>query len=66
MNKGKVLLLTFMASVLLMASTTLSTQSVVHAQASGPVTAISELSDVQPTDWAFQALQSLLRLVIGL
>ncbi len=29
------------------------------AQASGPVTAISELSDVQPTDWAFQALQSL-------
>ncbi|MEN9271452.1 MAG: iron uptake porin [Thermostichales cyanobacterium HHBFW_bins_127] len=30
-----------------------------YAQASGPVTAISELSDVQPTDWAFQALQSL-------
>jgi len=30
-----------------------------YAQASGPVTAISELSDVRPTDWAFQALQSL-------
>ena len=29
------------------------------AQASGPVTSISQLSDVQPTDWAFQALQSL-------
>jgi len=29
------------------------------AQATGPVTAISELTDVRPTDWAFQALQSL-------
>ncbi|NJL97334.1 MAG: iron uptake porin [Synechococcaceae cyanobacterium SM2_3_2] len=34
-------------------------QAPAMAQASGPVTAISELSDVQPTDWAFQALQSL-------
>jgi hypothetical protein len=34
-------------------------QSMQVAQAAGPVTAISELSDVQPTDWAFQALQSL-------
>lgn len=35
------------------------TPGVAYAQASGPVTSISELSDVQPTDWAFQALQSL-------
>ncbi|MCJ2544292.1 iron uptake porin [Thermostichus vulcanus] len=35
------------------------TPGMAYAQASGPVTAISELSDVQPTDWAFQALQSL-------
>jgi hypothetical protein len=35
------------------------TPGVAYAQATGPVTSISELSDVQPTDWAFQALQSL-------
>jgi hypothetical protein len=35
------------------------TPGVAYAQATGPVTSISELSDVKPTDWAFQALQSL-------
>ncbi len=30
-----------------------------HSQAMGQVTSVSQLSDVQPTDWAFQALQSL-------
>jgi hypothetical protein len=35
------------------------TPGVAYAQATGPVTSISELSDVRPTDWAFQALQSL-------
>ena len=29
------------------------------ARSSGQVTSVSQLSDVQPTDWAFQALQSL-------
>ncbi len=29
------------------------------AQTEGQVTSVSQLSDVQPTDWAFQALQSL-------
>lgn len=28
-------------------------------QSAGQVTSVSQLSDVQPTDWAFQALQSL-------
>ncbi|MGB8701707.1 MAG: iron uptake porin [Thermosynechococcaceae cyanobacterium] len=30
-----------------------------ETQSSGQVTSVSQLSDVQPTDWAFQALQSL-------
>lgn len=30
-----------------------------HSQSEGQVTSVSQLSDVQPTDWAFQALQSL-------
>lgn len=34
-------------------------QSIQIAQASGPVVSISQLSDVQPTDWAYLALQSL-------
>jgi Carbohydrate-selective porin, OprB family/S-layer homology domain len=29
------------------------------AQITAPITAVSQLADVQPTDWAFQALQSL-------
>ena len=32
---------------------------VVETPAIGPVTSVSQLSDVRPTDWAFQALQSL-------
>lgn len=30
------------------------------------VTSVSQLSDVQPTDWAFQALQSLVEVTVAL
>ncbi len=33
--------------------------NLISRSADGKVTSVSELSDVQPTDWAFQALQSL-------
>ena len=36
-----------------------SSEGLVNADAQGQVTSVSQLSDVQPTDWAFQALQSL-------
>jgi hypothetical protein len=36
-----------------------STNRLISRSADGKVTSVSELSDVQPTDWAFQALQSL-------
>lgn len=35
------------------------TNSSVEENAMAQVTSVSQLSDVQPTDWAFQALQSL-------
>ena len=36
-----------------------STEGNVEADGASQVTSVSQLSDVQPTDWAFQALQSL-------
>ncbi len=36
-----------------------SNEGVVSANDAGQVTSVSQLSDVKPTDWAFQALQSL-------
>jgi hypothetical protein len=36
-----------------------STEGTVPANAASQVTSVSQLSDVKPTDWAFQALQSL-------
>ncbi|MGL5061891.1 MAG: iron uptake porin [Microcoleus sp.] len=36
-----------------------STEGAAGGEAQGQVTSVSQLSDVQPTDWAFQALQSL-------
>ena len=36
-----------------------SNEGVVSANGAGQVTSVSQLSDVRPTDWAFQALQSL-------
>ncbi len=36
-----------------------SLNQLISRSADGKVTSVSELSDVQPTDWAFQALQSL-------
>ncbi|MBD1857308.1 MULTISPECIES: iron uptake porin [Leptolyngbya] len=36
-----------------------SNEGVVSANDAGQVTSVSQLSDVRPTDWAFQALQSL-------
>ncbi|MEP0916393.1 iron uptake porin [Leptolyngbya sp. DQ-M1] len=36
-----------------------SNEGVVSANQAGQVTSVSQLSDVRPTDWAFQALQSL-------
>jgi hypothetical protein len=38
---------------------TYSNEGVVSANDAGQVTSVSQLSDVRPTDWAFQALQSL-------
>ncbi len=40
-------------------SVPVAAQSVSMDQPMGQVTSVSQLSDVQPTDWAFQALQSL-------
>ncbi len=37
----------------------LSAQAVPNQDSIGQVTSVSQLSDVQPTDWAFQAIQSL-------
>ncbi|MBD2445938.1 carbohydrate porin [Nostoc sp. FACHB-152] len=37
----------------------LDTQAQESAEITGQVTSVSQLSDVRPTDWAFQALQSL-------
>ncbi|HLO51353.1 MAG TPA: iron uptake porin [Kamptonema sp.] len=36
-----------------------SSEGSANSEAQGQVTSVSQLSDVQPTDWAFQALQSL-------
>jgi Carbohydrate-selective porin, OprB family/S-layer homology domain len=36
-----------------------STEGAAGGEAQGQVTSVSQLSDVRPTDWAFQALQSL-------
>lgn len=36
-----------------------STEGAVGGETEGQVTSVSQLSDVRPTDWAFQALQSL-------
>lgn len=36
-----------------------SSEGTAGAETQGQVTSVSQLSDVQPTDWAFQALQSL-------
>ena len=36
-----------------------STEGAANGETQGQVTSVSQLSDVQPTDWAFQALQSL-------
>jgi hypothetical protein len=36
-----------------------STEGAAGGETQGQVTSVSQLSDVQPTDWAFQALQSL-------
>jgi hypothetical protein len=36
-----------------------SSEGLGNSEAQGQVTSVSQLSDVQPTDWAFQALQSL-------
>lgn len=36
-----------------------SSEGAANTDAQGQVTSVSQLSDVQPTDWAFQALQSL-------
>ncbi|MBD1842973.1 hypothetical protein H6F89_06020, partial [Cyanobacteria bacterium FACHB-63] len=36
-----------------------SNEGVASANQAGQVTSVSQLSDVRPTDWAFQALQSL-------
>lgn len=41
------------------AVTQLSSNSVESANTLGQVTSVSQLTDVRPTDWAFQALQSL-------
>ncbi len=57
MNCSKAMLATAGVATTLIPGIALAQEQV--AQASGPVTSISQLSDVQPTDWAFQALQSL-------
>ncbi|MBA3920956.1 MAG: carbohydrate porin [Nostocaceae cyanobacterium] len=41
------------------ASTTISAQEIAEVNQLSQVTSVSQLSDVQATDWAFQALQSL-------
>ncbi len=56
-NHWKAVLATSMGAAAVLVPGIAQAQQV--AQASGPVTSISQLSDVQPTDWAFQALQSL-------
>ncbi len=41
------------------ASPDATTQNISQVQVTGQVTSVSQLSDIQTTDWAFQALQSL-------
>ncbi|MBG1265029.1 iron uptake porin [Nostoc sp. WHI] len=42
-----------------LASPDATTQNISQVQVTGQVTSVSQLSDIQTTDWAFQALQSL-------
>ena len=57
-------LLLFLAGILTLSATPaaaeLNADSTGSLNSSGRVTSVSQLSDIQPTDWAFQAVQSLI------
>ncbi|MEL6165468.1 MAG: iron uptake porin, partial [Cyanobacteria bacterium J06628_3] len=54
-----VLVATLILSAASVAAETLTISENTQEEALGQVTSVSQFSDVQPTDWAFQALQSL-------
>ena len=54
-----ILVATLILNATSVAAETVATSENIEEEALGQVTSVSQFSDVQPTDWAFQALQSL-------
>ena len=54
-----ILVATLILNATSVAAETVATSENTQEEALGQVTSVSQFSDVQPTDWAFQALQSL-------